>query len=134
MSINEVVRNVTDNVEGALGCAIVDLSSGLLLGVYHTVPYFTQAYIDAVGAAAVDLFRGNNVRTVEKLLADHRGEATRSLIKEVQMTTDGTYHFMIIVPGKPEILMVLITSKKANLGMGWVALRSASKEVAPYCP
>ncbi len=134
MSVNDTVKDVVGNVEGALGCAVVDLNTGLLLGVYHTVPFFTQSYIDAVAATAVDMFRGETVKTVEKLLQLQRGEGLEKTIQEVQMTTDNTFHFLATVPGKPDALMVLITTKKANIGMGWAALRSAMKDVAPNCP
>jgi len=134
MSLNDTLKTLVDSVDGALGCGVVDLESGLMLGVHHTVPYFTQSYLDAVGAAAVDTFRGNTVRTVEKLLSAQRGEEVENSIKEVQMTTDNTYHFMSVVPEKPSSLVVLITSKKANLGMGWTSLRRSLKEVAPHCP
>lgn len=62
--LDDVLRKVVSDVDGALGCAVVDLSSGLLLGVAHNVPYFTSSYLEAVAAAAVDLFRGKNVRAV----------------------------------------------------------------------
>ncbi len=100
----------------------------------HNVPYFTQSYLDAVAAAAVDMFRGKTVNTVEKLIASQRGTEVRQLVQEVQMTTEKTFHFMSVVPGKTNCLMVLITGKKANLGMGWAALRSALPKVAPLLP
>jgi hypothetical protein len=121
-------------VNDALGCAVVDLSSGLLLAVSHNVPYFTQSYLDAVAAAAVDMFRGGTIGTVEDLLTNARGKEVRNMIREVQMTTEGTYHFMSIVPGKDNSLVVLITGKKANLGMGWSSLRNALPKIAPMCP
>jgi hypothetical protein len=85
-------------------------------------------------AAAVDMFRGNNVSTVEDMLSSQRGKSAKHSIKEVQMTTDGTYHFMATVPGKENSLLVVITGKKANLGMGWAAVRGALPKIAPLCP
>ena len=134
MAANDIVKEVVSNVEGAMGCAIVDLNTGLLIAVYHTVPFFTQSYIDAVAATSVDMFRGDTVKTVEKLLELQRGESLSKSIKEVQMTTDNTLHFFATVPAKPDALMVLITTRKTNIGMGWAAVRSAIKEVAPFCP
>ncbi|MDY6929857.1 MAG: hypothetical protein SWN10_22535 [Pseudomonadota bacterium] len=133
-NLNEICQNMVDEVGDALGVAVVDLESGLLLTVAHNVPYFTQSYLDAVAAAAVDMFRGKTVNTVEKLIASQRGAEVHRLVQEVQMTTEKTYHFMSIVPGKPNALMVLITGKKANLGMGWAALRGALPKVSPLCP
>jgi len=134
MSLNDTLRKLVDDVDGALACAVVDLSSGLMLGAHHNVPYFTQAYVDAVAAAAVDMFRGKTISTVEKLLAAQRGSEVSKSIKEVQMTTDGTFHFMTLVEGKEDALLVLITNRSANLGMGWTAVRRAKTDVAPMCP
>ncbi|KEF31153.1 MAG: hypothetical protein EP339_13550 [Gammaproteobacteria bacterium] len=133
-TLNEICENMVSEVGDALGAAVVDLESGLLLSVAHNVPYFTQSYLDAVAAAAVDMFRGKTVSTVENLIASQRGTEVNRLVQEVQMSTEKTYHFMSIVPGKPNSLMVLITGRKANLGMGWAALRSALPKVAPLCP
>jgi len=132
--INSICADVVKQVDSALGCAVVDLESGLLLGVAHNIPYFTQSYLDAVAAAAVDMFRGKNVQAVEDMIANMRGNNKTQLITEVQMTTANTYHFMAVVPDKPNALMVLITSKKVNLGMGWVAVRQSLGKIAPLCP
>ncbi len=134
MSLNDVTNQVLNDVDGAVGVGVVDLSTGLLLSVAHNIPYFTQSYLDAVAAAAVDMFRGKGVTGVEKMLSQQRGSEVKDSLKEVQMTTDKTFHFMSVVPGKPNSLVVLITSKKANLGMGWAALRGALPDIAKFCP
>ena len=133
-SIDDKCQEMVNKVDDALGAAVVDLNSGLLLGVHHVVPYFTQTYLDAVAAAAVDMFRGKTVSNVEKLLSEQRGEETHNTMQEVQMTTPKTYHFMAIVPDKPNALLVLITGKKANLGLGWSSVRNVMPEIAPMCP
>jgi len=132
--LDEILQGIVSNVDGALGCAVVDLGSGLLLGVAHNVPYFTSSYLEAVAAAAVDMVRGKNVRAVESLLSGQRGMPVENSIKEIQMTTDRTYHFMATVPDKPNSLVVLITSKTTNLGMGWAAVRNNMSKVGPMCP
>ncbi|ALG67485.1 hypothetical protein [Beggiatoa leptomitoformis] len=132
--INDICSEIVRNVDGALGCAVVDLNSGLLLGVSHNVPYFTQSYLDAVAAAAVDMFRGRTVTAVEDMISNMRGSPKKHMIKEVQMTTDNTMHFMIVIPDKPNSLVVLVTSKKVNLGMGWSSLRMAIPKLNPLCP
>ncbi|NOQ15593.1 MAG: hypothetical protein GQ581_00885 [Methyloprofundus sp.] len=131
--LDEVLQAMVSNVDGALGCAVVDLNSGLLMAVAHNVPYFTSSYLEAVAAAAVDMMRGRNVKAVEALLTSQRGKTVEKTIKEVQMTTDNTYHFMMIVPDKPDSLVVLITSKSTNLGMGWAAVRGGMANIGPLC-
>ena len=134
MDINEICSEIVRTVDAALGCAVVDLNSGLLLGVSHNVPYFTQSYLDAVAAAAVDMFRGRTISAVEDMIANMPGNAKAHLVKEVQMTTENTFHFMMIVPDKPDALVVLVTSRKANLGMGWASLRRVVPQLTPLCP
>lgn len=131
--LDDICKSIVNDVNDALACAVVDLSSGLLLSAYHNVPYFTQSYLDAVAAAAVDMFRGKTVGTVEKLLSSQRGKDVGHMIKEVQMTTEKTYHFMMVVPNKPDHLVVLITGRKTNLGMGWSAVRGGMADIAPLC-
>ena len=133
-SINDTCRSIVDNVDDALGAAVVDLNTGLLLGAHHNVPYFTNSYLDAVAAAAVDMFRGKGISNVEKRLTQTRGEEVKNSILEMQMTTPKTYHFMSIIPGKPNALAILITGKSANLGMGWSGLRGCLPELAEMCP
>lgn len=134
-SINDICNEVTEKVDDGLGCAVVDLESGLLLGVAHKVPYFTQSYLDAVAAAAVDMFRGRTVRAVEDMIGQQRGtnESLR-LVHEIQMTTEKTFHFMHVLPNKPNSLLVLITGRRANLGMGWSAVRQAVPTLEPLIP
>ncbi len=132
--LNEICAGVVKQVDDALGFAVVDLESGLLLGVHHEVPYFTQSYLDAVAAAAVDMFRGKTVQNVEELLTKQRGKDSYKLIQEVQMSTEGTYHFMKILPDKNNVLVVLITGRRANLGTGWTAVRKAVDEITPAVP
>jgi len=132
--IDDLLQSVVADVDGALGCAVVDLETGLLIGAAHNVPYFTNAYLEAVAAAAVDMLRGKNVRAVESLLATQRGKVVEKTIQEVQMTTANTLHFMAIVPEKPDALVVLITNRKTHLGMGWAAVRRNMPLIAPLCP
>ncbi|HHM06510.1 MAG TPA: hypothetical protein ENJ19_12340 [Gammaproteobacteria bacterium] len=133
-NLNDICKGIVSEVDEALGAAIVDLNTGLLLAAAHNIPYFTQTYLDAVAAAAVEMFRGKGVTNVEKLLAQMRGEEHSPMMQEVQMTTEKTYHFMVTVPGKPNALAILVTSRRANLGMGWSAVRSRLPEIAPHCP
>ena len=132
--LDDVLSGVLRDVDGAFGVAVVDLQNGLLLSAHHNVPYFTQSYLEAVAAAAVDMVRGKNVLAVESLLSSTRGTKVENTIKEIQMTTANTLHFMAVVPDKPNSMMVLITSRKTNLGMGWAAVRGALPKVGPLCP
>lgn len=133
MSLNEKLKELVDSVDGALGAAVVEVDTGLIIGVHHMIPYFTQSYIDAVAAASAEMFRGRTVNTIERLLGAQRGENKFGMIKEIQMTSDNTLHFISIVPGKEASIAILTTNRKTNLGMGWSSLRLSLDGLAPYC-
>ncbi len=130
-SLDDVMRSVVEEVDGALGCAVADMRTGGLLGVYHTVPYFTHEYLSAVAAAAVEMFRGPTVRHVEDLISSYRGVPSERLIDEMQMTTRHTIHFMLVMPNNPDAVVVLITNRDTSLGMGWAATRRSVLEIEP---
>jgi len=122
--LNAVCQGVLEDVPEAVGCGIIDLNTGMLLGVHHTIPYFTQAYLDAVAAAAVDMFRGKNVKRIEDLLSKQRGKPVRDSFEEIFVSTTHTYHFMKVIKEKSAVV-VLITKRTVNQGMGWASLRNA---------
>ena len=105
-NLNDICNDMIGSVDYAYASAIIDQESGLLLGVAHNVSYITQTYLDAVAASAVEMFRGKAVVTAEKMIADLRGEEPRRQIQEIQMTTESTFHFMTVVPDKPNILVI----------------------------
>ena len=133
-SINDVCKDIMETVDGTLGCGVVDLNTGLLLGVAHKVAYFTQSYMDAVAAASVDMVRGKTVKAVESLLSNNRGTKLENSIKEIQIATDNTYHFITTIPAKPNAMVILVTNTKVNLGMGWAGLKNNLDKIAPLCP
>jgi hypothetical protein len=133
-SLDQITREILTTVNGALGCAVVDLPSGMLLSISHNVSYFTQTFVEAAAAAAVDIFRGNNILAVESLLGNQRGRPLEHSIQEIQMTTNTSFHFMSIVPEKPTAILVLVTSRSTSLGMGWASIRVNLPKIAPLIP
>lgn len=129
----EVCRKIVDDVSDCLAVGVVDLNTGMLMGVHHTVPYFTQAYLDAVAAAAVDMFRGRNVRRVEELLSKQRGEEVKDSFEEVFISSIKVFHFMILVRDKAAVV-VMVTRKTTNQGMGWAALRASLGAIRDTLP
>jgi len=129
----EICQKVVADVQDCLAVGVVDLNTGMLMGVHHTVPYFTQTYLDAVAAAAVDMFRGKNVRRVEELLSKQRGTEIRDSFAEVFVSSIQVFHFMKIIPDK-EAVVVMVTKKTANQGMGWAAVRAALDDIKASLP
>ncbi len=122
-STTEVCKQILDKVDDCLACGVVDLNTGMLMGVHHSVPYFTQAYLDAVAAAAVEMFRGKNVRRVEELLSQQRGEPIKDSFEEIFISSPKVFHFMATIKDKGAVI-VMVTKKTVNQGMGWAAIRT----------
>ena len=133
MNINEICTDIIADVNFAVGCAVIDLNSGLLVGIAHKAPYFSQSNLDAAAVAAVEMFRGRTVMAVEQMISRMRGREEYLMIEEIQMTTKNTYHFMAVIAEKPNNMVILVTTKQINLGMGWSTLRTALPKLAPFC-
>jgi len=101
--------------------------------VYHSVPYFTQSYLDAVAAAAVEMMRGRTVRRVEQLLTKQRGSEAKDSFEEVFISSPNVFHFMALIREK-ESLVVLVTKKTTSQGMGWAALRGSIDDITAALP
>ena len=129
----EVCKQILEKVEDCLAVGVVDLGTGMLMGVHHTVPYFSQSYLDAVAAAAVDMFRGKNVWRVEELLSQQRGEVVKDSFEEVFVSSTKVFHFMAVVREKGAVV-VMVTRKATNQGMGWAALRNSLDTIKKSLP
>ena len=132
-SVTDVCKKIVDSVDDCLAVGVVDLGTGLMMGVHHTVPHFTQSYLDAVAAAAVEMFRGKNVRKVEELLSQQRGEPITDSFEEIFVSTLKTYHFMVCMRAKG-VAVIMVTKKTANQGLGWSGLRNNIQNIAAALP
>lgn len=131
--LNSVCQQIVSDVDGAIAVGVVDVSSGMMMGVHHSVPYFTQDYLDAVAAAAVDMFRGRTVSRIEQLLSKVRGAEVKNTFKEVFINSDNVFHFMKLVEGK-DAVVVMVTKKTTNQGMGWSSLKMALPDITALLP
>ena len=132
--IDDACKEVVASVDGAVACGVVDLDTGMLLGIHNGAGY-TQALNEIVAAATMDLFRGPNVGRVEQMVRAHRGvpEDGAHYLDEVQITSANNLHFAKTLKGGKAVIM-LVTKKTTNLGMGWAQLKSVIPSVEPLVP
>lgn len=132
--IDDACKEVVANVDGAVACGVVDLDTGMLLGIHNTAGY-SQQLNEMVAAATMDLFRGPNVGVVEQMVRTHRGvpEDGANYFDEVQITSTNNLHFAKTLKGGKAVIM-LVTKKTTNLGMGWAQLKSVIPAVEPLVP
>ena len=124
MRLQELCAQTVADVDGCLGCSVVDLETGLPLGI-EVAPrsIVGQEAMELMSAAGADYFRGRMVWQLE--LAMTGSQSAASFVQEIQTTTEHTSIFMSVVPGREDTLLVLITDKAANLGLGRIAMRQA---------
>lgn len=133
MRLRDLCDGIIADVDGCLGCAVVDLTTGLPLAM-QVVPgtLLNPVALEVMSAAGADYFRGRAVWQLETAMSG--GAAGAGFVREIQTTTEDTYHFMSIVPGREDTLLILITDKAANLGLGWIAMRQALARVSEVDP
>ena len=131
--IDDACREVTSNVDGALACGVVDLDTGMLLGVHHAS--HGTALDEAIAAATMDLFRGEGVGRIEQMVRSQRGlpENGEHHFQELHITSQHNYHFAKTIKGGKAVMM-LVTKKTTNIGMGWAQVKSAIPSIEPHVP
>lgn len=132
--IDDACKDVVSKVDGAVACGVVDLSTGMLLGI-HNASQYTQTLNEVVAAATMDLFRGPNIGRIEQMVRVHRGvpEDGAHYFQEVHVTSEHNFHFAKVVKAGKAVIM-LVTKKTTNIGMGWAQLKSIIPTVEPLVP
>ncbi len=134
VKIDDTLKAVVNRVDGAQACGVVDLDSGMLLGIHNAAGY-TQSLNELVAGATMDMFRGPNISRIEQAVRAHRGqpEDGAHYFDEIHITSTHNYHFAKTIKGGRYVLM-LVTKKTTNIGMGWANLKSAIPDVEPLLP
>jgi hypothetical protein len=133
MTVVDVCRKVVDNMNDGLACAIVDVNTGMLLGVHHLVPHFTTDYLDAVAAASVEMFSGRTVKRIEQLLSSMSGVPVQESFEEIFTSSPRVFHFMKLIREK-QVIIILVTRKSVSQGMGWASLRNSVADFIAALP
>lgn len=117
---DQACREVMSNVEGAVACGIVELSTGKLLG-FHALRR-TPALEEAVVAATLSLLCRRSDRQAEG--------AAQSVALEAHVVSSHGYHFARVLEGGKSAVM-LVTSRATNAGMGSAQFKAVLPKVAP---
>ena len=133
VKLQDCCEEIIDDVEGALGCAVVDIATGLPLALdVKPGSFLDAAAMELMSAAGVTYFSGTAMQPKGSAAERQADEATRDTrdtrdyVQEIQATTEVTYNFMSLVPGDEQELLILITDRRrSNLGLGWMAMRQA---------
>lgn len=133
-NLNDICLKISYENEIITAAAVIEQDSALLLGLASETEDYSLDYFETVAAAAVNMFRGRNIKTVEKMIADMRGEIPASSIKEVQLVMQNHSVFISSIARKPDVLFFVMTTKEADIDLVWTELRKNLDVVAEAAP
>ena len=122
MDMQRACAALLEEVDGALGCIVIDMQTGLTVAAeYRPESAVNESIVNLVSVVSANMFVGNLMRQFEAALATGRPQSN-GFVREVQMTTATTNQFMAAIPGWNEGVFVLVTDKRVSLGLGWMAV------------
>jgi hypothetical protein len=117
MSVDTIISKTMQEVPKAVAVGVVDMSTGMLLGV-RTVDSHPQEVLDLVAAATKDLFEGGNVTAIEELFKRSRGVTTQErYFKEIVVLSANLIHVFARLRSMPSVVAVVVCRADANLGL-----------------
>ena len=124
--LRHLCADIVNRTDGAFGCALVDLETGLPLAsdVKPSAPLgpTSMELLSAIGVSYFDRPQGAHF--------DDDSTEADDLIQEIQTTTDDAYYFMARVPDAPQEILILVMDPQAtNLGLGWMSMRTALAQI-----
>lgn len=126
MSLDTALLTTQKTVPECLSVGLVDMKTGMLLGV-KTVGTYPQEVLDLVAAATGDLFQGSNVVMIEQLFKKHRGvkDDGHHYFQEVIVLSDNLIHVYLRGKRNEDVVLVTVSRITANLGMVIAKTRAA---------
>lgn len=130
MNLEQSLSKIQSTVPECLAAGLVDLSSGMLLGV-RTVDSHPQEVLDLVAAATGDMFQGPNVTSIEEMFRKIRGVRDDGVhyFQEVIVNSENLIHLFLRGKRNINTVLVVVCRIKANLGMAMAKARLSLEEV-----
>ncbi len=130
MSLERALAKLQGSVPECVAIGLVDMSSGMLLGV-KTVDSHPQEVLDLVAAATGDIFQGPNVSAIERMFKKSRGvkDDGHHYFQEIIVNSDNLVHVFQRGKRNQDMVLVVVTRISANLGMILSRSRSGLAEV-----
>ncbi len=124
MSVEIILSKTMNEVPKAVAVGVVDMSTGMLLGV-KTVDSHPQEVLDLVAAATKDLFEGDNVTQIENTFKRVRGVQTNErYFKEIIVTSTNLVHIFARLRSYQSVVTVVVCRADTNLGLALMKMRA----------
>jgi len=106
-------RGLLDSDSGNIAVGIINLDTRTILTACHYVAYFSEAYLETVMAATVEMFRGQMIQRIDDLISVQQGRSFERHIEEIYFRTPRTHHFLKPIP-ETSCALILVTGIHAN--------------------
>jgi hypothetical protein len=124
MSVETIITKTMTEVPKALAAGVVDMATGMLLGV-KTVDSHPQEVLDLVSGATKDLFEGDNVTTIENTFKRMRGvQSNERYFKEILVMSSNLVHIFARLKRYEPVVLVVVCRVDVNLGLALVKTRA----------
>lgn len=122
---DDAVAQAVSNIPECLAGGVVDMESGMLVGV-KTVDSHPQEVLDMLSAATHDLFQGQNVVAIENMFKKARGLELDDFhyFKEILVNSENLIHVFLRGKQNPQFVITFACRISANLGMVLAKARS----------
>ena len=128
MALQQICEDVVVDTEGALGCVLLDLNTGLVLALARRPGHvLDDVEVEKIVVASDNLFRGNLMAQFTAALGT--GTASRA-VREAQITKAYSHEFMTAMPGWEGGVLVLITERTLSIGLGWMVVHQTRGRLA----
>lgn len=120
-SVEVSMKEMMTAVEGALGAAVVDYTSGMALG---TLGGSKDLNLTVAAAGNTDVIRAK-VRTMEQL-------GLKSRIEDILITLDKQYHLIRLITGRSGnglFLYLVLDKERSNLAMARHQLKRVEEQL-----
>ncbi len=130
MSVESIVKDSIGEVPKAVASGLVDMGSGMLLGI-KTVESHPQEVIDVLAPATKELFEGEMVTTIENLWKKARGvDSDERYFQEILVFSSNLWHYFGRMQDKPETVLTVVCRGDVNMGMMLMKCRELTKNGA----
>jgi hypothetical protein len=127
--VDRICREIVGRVDGAVGCGVVGLSSGTLLG-YHSRNGGRASFDGLFASAAADVLSSPDLAGVLGLshMWAAPGQPSAPDGVEIRITT-ALHDYLAKVLSEGDAAVVLVTERRSNVGSGWAQVKSRASEL-----
>lgn len=117
MPADTIMKRALAEVPAAVAAGIVDMGSGMLVGV-KTVDSHPQAVLDLLASATKELFEGAMVTQIETVFKQARGVTDdERYFQEMLVSSTHLWHYFARLKSNPNAVVCIVCRSDANVGL-----------------